>query len=60
MLAERKLSSERLRELEALKLQLQTAHNSLDHTKAELHAVRSERNETVKEHVGRNSTYSCI
>ena len=48
MLMERKLSSERQRQVETLKLQLQASHESLDKTKAELVAVRMERNETVE------------
>jgi hypothetical protein len=47
MLTERRLSSERQRQLEAVKLQLDAAHESLDKTKAELAAVRLERNDTV-------------
>ena len=47
MLMERKLGSERQRQLEAVKQHLQAAHESLDKTKAELVAVRMERNDTV-------------
>jgi hypothetical protein len=47
MLAERKLSLDRLRQLEQASQQLNVAHESLDKTKAELIAVRAERDATV-------------
>lgn len=48
MLAERKLSTDRLRQLEQANQQLNVAHESLDKAKAELIAVRAERDATVR------------
>lgn len=48
MLEERRLSSERLRQLEQVTQQLHVSHDSLDKAKAELAAVRAERDATVR------------
>ncbi len=47
MLAERRMSSERLRQMEQQAQQLAIAHESLDKAKAELVALRMERDSTV-------------
>lgn len=48
MLAERRLSSDRLRQLELMTQQLAVAHESLDKSKAEVVAIRAERDATVR------------